>query len=134
VYEDYRSKHPLLYTIGKYYEVVAVLNCPRICLRADTVAPFVDHVTFNTTDLTGHCFGCDQQDAEKYFPLYIYDKIYLVSINLISFWYLIIILLLLLLIFILLLLLFLPSRHSQIKIATTMNIIIIIINTLHSNT
>ena len=34
---------------------------------------------WSVDDLTALTFGCEKHDAEKFFPHYIYDKIYLVS-------------------------------------------------------
>jgi phosphoenolpyruvate synthase/pyruvate phosphate dikinase len=56
-----------------------VFNSPRACLRARTIAQHVAFTAFSINDLTALTFGCERSDAEKFFPQYIFDKIYLVS-------------------------------------------------------
>jgi phosphoenolpyruvate synthase/pyruvate phosphate dikinase len=79
VFDEYAQQHPQLAGLGEYYEIGAVFNSPRACLRAETIARHVAFAAFSADDLTALTFGCERQDAEKFFPQYIYDKIYLVS-------------------------------------------------------
>jgi phosphoenolpyruvate synthase/pyruvate phosphate dikinase len=79
VFDEYAQQHPQLAGFGEYYEIGAVFNSPRACLRAETIARHVAFAAFSADDLTALTFGCERQDAEKFFPQYIYDKIYLVS-------------------------------------------------------
>jgi len=44
-----------------------------------TVGRQVGFAAWSVDDLTALTFGCEKHDAEKFFPHYIYDKIYLVS-------------------------------------------------------
>ena len=46
-----------------------------------TVGKQVSFAAFSVDDLTALTFGCQKDDAEKFFPHYIYDKIYLVSLE-----------------------------------------------------
>jgi hypothetical protein len=78
VFDGYAQQHPQLAGFGEYYEIGAVFNSPRACLRAETIARHVAFAAFSANDLTALTFGCERQDAEKFFPQYIYDKIYLV--------------------------------------------------------
>jgi phosphoenolpyruvate synthase/pyruvate phosphate dikinase len=72
--------NPLIQNIGKYYEIGVVFNSPRSCLRAETIAQCsgVSCAAFSANDLTALTFGCERGDAEKFFPQYIFDNIYLV--------------------------------------------------------
>ena len=80
MFTEYSQKYPMqISTAGRYYEVGAVFNSPRACLRAETIARSVSFAAFSSSDLTALTFGCTRRDAEKFFPQYIYDKIYLVS-------------------------------------------------------
>ena len=79
MFNEYTVMHPSLQGLGQYYEIGAVFNSPRACLRAQTIAPHVTFVAFSVNDITALTFGCERSDAEKFFPHYIFDKIYLVS-------------------------------------------------------
>eukprot|EP01032_Pedospumella_encystans_P014255 gene14255-16387_t len=79
VHSEYCQQHSMLASIdpATLYEVGAVFNSPRACLRAETVGKQVSFAAFSVDDLTALTFGCQKDDAEKFFPHYIYDKIYL---------------------------------------------------------
>lgn len=79
VYQEYAEKNERIGAVSQFFTIGAIFNSPRACLRAETMASKVSHVAFNTKDLTMQVFGCDREDAEKFFPRYVYDKIYMVS-------------------------------------------------------
>lgn len=81
VYNEYVQAYSKLQGLGQYYEVGAVFNSPRACMRAETIAQHVAFAAFSMNDLTALTFGCERSDAEKFFPQYIYDKIYLVRLR-----------------------------------------------------
>jgi pyruvate,orthophosphate dikinase len=80
VFNEFAQTHPRLQNIGQYYEIGAVFNSPRACLRAHSIAQHVAFTAFSINDLTALTFGCERSDAEKFFPQYIFDKIYLVCL------------------------------------------------------
>mmetsp|Transcript_3273 Transcript_3273/g.7107 ORF Transcript_3273/g.7107 Transcript_3273/m.7107 type:complete len:942 (-) Transcript_3273:166-2991(-) len=75
VYSEYKDTHPQLLRIPKYYEIGAMISTPRACLRAETL--HTSAALFCTADLTTCTFGTSRGDADKFFPQYIFDKIYL---------------------------------------------------------
>jgi len=78
VHAEYAQNFEQLQSLNaKFYEIGVIFNSPRSCLRAETIAPFVSAAAFNTKDITMLTFGTERGDAEKFFPQYIYDKIYL---------------------------------------------------------
>lgn len=77
VYDEAKKANEKVGLVSTFYSVGVIFNSPRSCLRAETIAPHVMHVAFNTHDLTMQTFGCDREDAEKFFPQYIFDKIYM---------------------------------------------------------
>jgi phosphoenolpyruvate synthase/pyruvate phosphate dikinase len=72
--------NPTVASVEHYYTIGVVFNSPRSCLRAETIAQCsgVSCAAFSANDLTALTFGCERGDAEKFFPQYIFDNIYLV--------------------------------------------------------
>ena len=52
-----------------------MIEVPRAALTADDVAPEADFFSFGTNDLTQMCFGYSRDDAGKFMPGYVDQKI-----------------------------------------------------------
>ncbi len=63
VFEEYKAS--VAYRIGTMMEV------PRACLRADTLAPLAEFMSFGTNDLTQMTFGFSRDDVGKFLPAYL---------------------------------------------------------------
>lgn len=63
------------------YTVGVVLDNPRACLRADTLAQYINTFALDLNALTGHVYGCSKRDAEKIFPRYVLEQVYMVRID-----------------------------------------------------
>ena len=57
------------------YLVGTMIEVPRAALTADDVAPEADFFSFGTNDLTQMCFGYSRDDAGKFLPSYVEQKI-----------------------------------------------------------
>ena len=79
---EYRTTHPhLVALIDNCYTVGVIMGTPRACLRAETILadPSCTFLSFDVAQLTACTFGCSREDSEKFFSVYKYEKIYLVS-------------------------------------------------------
>jgi pyruvate,orthophosphate dikinase len=57
------------------YTVGTMIELPRAALVAETLAPFVDFVSFGTNDLTQMTFGFSRDDSKRFVDAYIEKKI-----------------------------------------------------------
>ena len=57
------------------YKFGAMIELPRAALQADILAPHVDFFSFGTNDLTQAVYGMSRDDANKFLPKYIEQKI-----------------------------------------------------------
>ena len=66
VYEELKTKHktPLAFKVGTMIEV------PRACLVAESIAKNADFFSFGTNDLTQTTFGFSRDDTGSFFPHY----------------------------------------------------------------
>jgi len=62
-----RSAYRLAYSVGTMIEL------PRAAICAETLAPYVDFVSFGTNDLTQMAFGFSRDDSRRFLDTYI-DK------------------------------------------------------------
>ena len=53
------------------YSIGTMIELPRACLTADTIAAAADFFSFGTNDLTQTVFGLSRDDAGKFLPAYI---------------------------------------------------------------
>ncbi|HEV8250604.1 MAG TPA: pyruvate, phosphate dikinase [Gaiellaceae bacterium] len=53
------------------YTVGTMIELPRACVRADTIAAYADFFSFGTNDLTQTGFGLSRDDAGKFLPAYV---------------------------------------------------------------
>ncbi|MBI5196116.1 MAG: pyruvate, phosphate dikinase [Nitrospirae bacterium] len=67
VQKDYKIKVP--YTVGTMIEL------PRACVTSDEIAPVADFYSFGTNDLTQTVYGLSRDDAGRFLPFYVEDKI-----------------------------------------------------------
>ena len=58
------------------YLVGTMIELPRACLTADTIAKTAEFFSFGTNDLTQTVFGISRDDAGKFIPEYIEKKIF----------------------------------------------------------
>lgn len=56
-------------------KIGTMIELPRACLTADEIAPYADFFSFGTNDLTQMTFGISRDDAGKFLPQYIDQKI-----------------------------------------------------------
>lgn len=81
---EYRTTHPhLVALIDNCYTLGVIMGTPRACLRAETILadPSCTFLSFDVAQLTASTFGCSREDSEKFFSVYKYEKIYLVSLT-----------------------------------------------------
>jgi pyruvate,orthophosphate dikinase len=52
-----------------------MIELPRACVVADKIAPLVDFFSFGTNDLTQTTLGISRDDASKFIPAYMEQKI-----------------------------------------------------------
>lgn len=57
------------------YKVGTMLELPRACLLADTLAPMVKFFSFGTNDLTQSTFGFSRDDIGGFLPSYLNNKV-----------------------------------------------------------
>ena len=57
------------------YQVGTMIELPRACLTADTIATEADFISFGTNDLTQTTFGFSRDDIAGFLPKYLEDKI-----------------------------------------------------------
>ncbi|MBI4838703.1 MAG: pyruvate, phosphate dikinase [Nitrospirae bacterium] len=67
VQKEYKTKVP--YTVGTMIEL------PRACVTSDEIAPVADFYSFGTNDLTQTVYGLSRDDAGRFLPFYVEDKI-----------------------------------------------------------
>ncbi|MGK0290046.1 MAG: pyruvate,orthophosphate dikinase [bacterium] len=58
------------------YRIGTMMEVPRACLMADTIAPEVEFMSFGTNDLTQMTLGFSRDDIGKFLPSYLKHKIY----------------------------------------------------------
>jgi pyruvate,orthophosphate dikinase len=58
-----------------HYSIGTMIELPRAALCAETIAPYVDFVSFGTNDLTQMTFGFSRDDAKSFVDGYIEKKI-----------------------------------------------------------
>jgi pyruvate, orthophosphate dikinase len=58
------------------YLVGTMIELPRACLTADSIAERAEFFSFGTNDLTQTTFGLSRDDAGKFLPLYVQEEIY----------------------------------------------------------
>jgi len=82
VYEFKAQKEVIEQTIRKVfaekndtieYQIGTMIEIPRACLTADSIAKEADFFSFGTNDLTQMTFGYSRDDVAKFLPMYI-DK------------------------------------------------------------
>lgn len=59
-----------------FYSVALVVDNPRACLRADTLAKYVSQVVFNTDRLTEYVYGVTHESMIKVLPLYMKEHVF----------------------------------------------------------
>jgi pyruvate,orthophosphate dikinase len=64
-----RSRHRLAYSVGTMIEL------PRAAICAETLAPYVDFVSFGTNDLTQMAFGFSRDDSRRFLDTYLEKQI-----------------------------------------------------------
>ena len=57
------------------YLIGTMIELPRACLVADTIAPEAEFFSFGTNDLTQMTFGFSRDDINGFMPTYLRDKI-----------------------------------------------------------
>ena len=57
------------------YSVGTMIELPRACLTADTIAAHADFFSFGTNDLTQTTFGLSRDDSSRFLPNYVENKI-----------------------------------------------------------
>ena len=57
------------------YSVGTMIELPRACLTADTIAAHADFFSFGTNDLTQTTFGLSRDDSSRFLPNYVERKI-----------------------------------------------------------
>lgn len=57
------------------YRVGTMIELPRACLTADTIATHADFFSFGTNDLTQTTFGLSRDDSSRFLPNYVERKI-----------------------------------------------------------
>jgi pyruvate, orthophosphate dikinase len=57
------------------YRVGTMIELPRACLTADTIAAHADFFSFGTNDLTQTTFGLSRDDSSRFLPNYVEHKI-----------------------------------------------------------
>uniref|UniRef100_A0A7C3V049 Pyruvate, phosphate dikinase n=1 Tax=candidate division WOR-3 bacterium TaxID=2052148 RepID=A0A7C3V049_UNCW3 len=57
------------------YQVGTMIEVPRACLSAKTIAQFADFFSFGTNDLTQFVFGFSRDDYPRFLPYYFQNKI-----------------------------------------------------------
>jgi pyruvate,orthophosphate dikinase len=57
------------------YSVGTMIELPRAAICADTLAPYVDFVSFGTNDLTQMAFGFSRDDSRRFLDTYLDKKI-----------------------------------------------------------
>jgi pyruvate, orthophosphate dikinase len=57
------------------YSVGTMIELPRACLTADTIAAHADFFSFGTNDLTQTTFGLSRDDSSRFLPNYVEHKI-----------------------------------------------------------
>jgi len=58
------------------YTVGTMIEIPRACLTADSIAEAAEFFSFGTNDLTQMGFGVSRDDAGKFLPLYLKEEIW----------------------------------------------------------
>ena len=58
------------------YQVGTMIELPRACLVADSIAEQADFFSFGTNDLTQTCLGLSRDDAGKFLPIYVEKGIF----------------------------------------------------------
>jgi len=53
------------------FEIGSMLEVPRACLRADSLAKHVSFFSFGSNDLTAFCYGFSRDDSAKFIPDYL---------------------------------------------------------------
>jgi pyruvate,orthophosphate dikinase len=61
------------------YSVGTMIELPRAAVCADTLAPYVDFVSFGTNDLTQMAFGFSRDDSRRFLDTYVEKKLMLVD-------------------------------------------------------
>jgi pyruvate,orthophosphate dikinase len=57
------------------YKIGTMMETPRACLGADRLANDVEFMSFGTNDLTQMTYGFSRDDAAKFIPAYLTNKI-----------------------------------------------------------
>jgi pyruvate,orthophosphate dikinase len=57
------------------YTVGTMIELPRACVTSDEIAAFADFYSFGTNDLTQTVFGLSRDDAGRFLPYYVENKI-----------------------------------------------------------
>lgn len=56
-------------------KIGTMIELPRACLTADEIAPYADFFSFGTNDLTQMTYGFSRDDAGKFLPAYLDEKL-----------------------------------------------------------
>ncbi len=57
------------------YTVGTMIELPRACVTSDEIAPIADFYSFGTNDLTQTAYGLSRDDAGRFLPFYVENKI-----------------------------------------------------------
>jgi len=57
------------------YKIGTMMETPRACLGADRIAGDVEFMSFGTNDLTQMTYGFSRDDAGKFIPAYLTNKL-----------------------------------------------------------
>ena len=62
-------------SVSLSYKIGTMMETPRACLGADRLAPAVEFMSFGTNDLTQMTYGFSRDDAGKFIPQYLNNKL-----------------------------------------------------------
>lgn len=63
------------YNVKIEYQIGTMIELPRAALTADEIAEYADFFSYGTNDLTQTTFGLSRDDAQKFLPQYVEQKI-----------------------------------------------------------
>ncbi|MCY4087030.1 MAG: pyruvate, phosphate dikinase [Actinomycetia bacterium] len=61
--------------LGLEFAIGTMVELPRACIRADEIAEHADFLSFGTNDLTQTTLGFSRDDAGKFLPAYLDDRV-----------------------------------------------------------
>ena len=64
------------YEVNVEYHIGTMIEVPRGAMTADEIAEYAEFFSFGTNDLTQTVFGISRDDAGKFLPAYVANKIW----------------------------------------------------------